>query len=97
MARQCAVTAKKPLVGNKVSHSNIKNKRRWLPNLQVCSFTSELLNQDISLRLSANGIRTVEKRGGIDGFLLSARNSDLTTEALAYKKRLQKAKAKKAA
>jgi large subunit ribosomal protein L28 len=91
------VTGKKPAVGHSVSHSNIKTKRRWLPNLQVCSFPSELLGYALSLRLSSHGIRTVEHRGGIDAFLLSAKNSELTAEARKLKKRLTLAQAKKAA
>lgn len=95
MARTCAVTKKKVLVGNKVSHSNRKTKTRFLPNLQVVSFPSELLGTSVRLRLTANGIRTVEKRGGIDAFLMKAKAVDLTSGLKSVKKRLAAAQARK--
>jgi large subunit ribosomal protein L28 len=63
MARVCLVTGKKPIVGNKVSHSNIKTKRRFLPNLQTKKFFLAEENKWITLKLSAEGIRTINKRG----------------------------------
>ena len=97
MARVCTVTGKKPHFGNKVSHANNKTRRRWQPNLQVCSFPSEIMGKRISLRLTANGIRTVEHNGGIDAWLLSTRPSRLTETALKLRKQLEKAKARKSA
>jgi large subunit ribosomal protein L28 len=90
MARVCNVTGKKPLFGNNVSHANNKSRRRFQPNLQVCSFPSEILGRRISLRLTANGIRTVEHNGGIDGWLLGTRDSKLGPQARTLKKRLLK-------
>ncbi|MBA2328983.1 MAG: 50S ribosomal protein L28 [Bacteroidota bacterium] len=63
MARVCQVTGKTPIGGNKVSHSNIKTKRRFLPNLQTKRFFLAEENKWISLKLSANGIRTINKKG----------------------------------
>jgi large subunit ribosomal protein L28 len=63
MARVCQVTGKKPMTGNKVSHSNIKTKRRFLPNLQTKRFFYAEENRWITLKLSANAIRTVNKNG----------------------------------
>ena len=63
MARVCQVTGKTPMGGNKVSHSNIKTKRRFLPNLQTKKFFFEEENKWITLKLSAKGIRTVNKNG----------------------------------
>jgi len=97
MARVCNVTGKKPHFGNKVSHANNKTRRRWQPNLQVCSFPSEILGKRIKLRLTANGIRTVEHNGGIDAWLLSTRPSRLSDEALKARKQIQKAQAQKKA
>ncbi|MBI1274179.1 MAG: 50S ribosomal protein L28 [Alphaproteobacteria bacterium] len=98
MARQCAVTGKKPHFGNNVSHANNKTRRRWQPNLQQCSFPSEILGTMVPLRLTANGVRTVEHRGGIDAYLLGAKPSELTPVTKKLKKRIEKAqKAKKAA
>ena len=95
MARVCAVNGKKPLFGNNVSHANNKTRRRFQPNLQVCSFPSEILGQRVSMRLTANGIRTVEHNGGLDAWLLGTRDSRLGTDALKIKKRLMKAQGNK--
>lgn len=63
MARVCQVTGKKPMVGNKVSHSNIKTKRRFLPNLQTKRFFFAEEDRWIILKLSADAIRTINKNG----------------------------------
>jgi large subunit ribosomal protein L28 len=63
MARVCQVTGKTPIGGNKVSHSNIKTKRRFLPNLQTKRFFLAEENKWVVLKLSADGIRTINKRG----------------------------------
>ena len=63
MARVCQVTGKKPVSGNKVSHSNIKTKRRFLPNLQTKKFFLAEENKWITLKLSTEGIRTINKNG----------------------------------
>src|ERR1700759_2158790 len=96
MARVCAVSGKKVLFGNKVSHSNRKTRTRFNPNLQRCSFPSEILGTALQLRLTPRGIRTVEKRGGIDAFLLNSKSSALSDELKVLKKRVTGAKAKKA-
>lgn len=93
MARVCSVTRKKPHFGNKVSHANNKTRHRWQPNLQVCSFPSEILGKKVTLRLTANGIRTIEHNGGIDAWLLATRPSRLTDEALKVRKAIQKKQA----
>jgi large subunit ribosomal protein L28 len=63
MARVCQVTGKVPVTGNKVSHSNIKTKRRFLPNLQTKRFYLAEEDKWITLKVSADGIRTINKRG----------------------------------
>jgi large subunit ribosomal protein L28 len=63
MARVCQLTGKKPLTGNRVSHSNIKTKRRFLPNLQTKRFFFTEENRWITLKLSTEGIRTINKLG----------------------------------
>jgi large subunit ribosomal protein L28 len=95
MARTCAVSKTGVLVGNKVSHSNRKTKTRFMPNLQRVSFPSELLDGAVKLRLTPRGIRTVEKRGGIDAYLLNAKTSELDETLLPLKKRVTAAKARK--
>jgi large subunit ribosomal protein L28 len=93
MSRTCDLTAKGPLVGHKVSHSNRKTKRRFLPNLQVVTLTSEKLNKSVSVRVSANALRTVDHRGGLDAFLAKASAADLSPTLKALKKELAKASA----
>lgn len=97
MARRCAVTGKGVLSGNNVSHANNKTRRRFLPNLQESSFFSDVLAAQVRLRLTANGIRTVEHNGGIDSYLLETPDRKLTVETIVIKRRLEKARAKKAA
>jgi len=63
MARVCQVTGKTPISGNKVSHSNIKTKRRFLPNLQTKRFFLTEENKWITLKLTTDGIRAINKRG----------------------------------
>jgi large subunit ribosomal protein L28 len=77
MARVCPLSGKKNLRGNRVSHANNKTKRRFMPNLQNISFLSDVLGSKIQVRLSAHAIRSVEKNGGIDKYLLSACNCSL--------------------
>lgn len=94
MARRCAVTGKGVMFGNNVSHANNKTRRRFLPNLQDTSVLSDALGQSVRLRLSTNAIRTIEHKGGIDAFLLAARDAELGAEARALKRRIEKALAK---
>lgn len=88
MARRCALTGKGAQTGHKVSHSNRKTKRRFLPNLNVVSLVSDALGGTIRLRLSAAGLRSVEHRGGIDAYLAAARADELSLEARRLKKRI---------
>ncbi len=88
MSRRCDLTGKGVQVGHKVSHSNHKTKRRFLPNLVNVSLTSDTLGRQIRLRLSANGLRTVEHNGGIDAYLLSASDADLSPTIRALKKQI---------
>jgi large subunit ribosomal protein L28 len=90
------ITGKGVLVGNNVSHANNKTKRRFLPNLQRTSLLSEALGGAVRLRVSANGIRTVEHNGGIDAFLLGTPDRKLTIEARRLKRRVEAAAARKA-
>jgi len=63
MSRVCDITGKKPAVGNRVSHANNKKRRRFLPNLHVQRFWLEDEKRWVSLRISTNGLRTIEKKG----------------------------------
>ncbi|MBQ7674323.1 MAG: 50S ribosomal protein L28 [Alphaproteobacteria bacterium] len=71
MSKVCPLTGKKVQYGNNVSHSNNRTKRRFMPNLQNVSFLSDKLGQQIRLRLSTSAIRSVEKKGGIDNYLIN--------------------------
>jgi large subunit ribosomal protein L28 len=93
MSRRCAVTGKGVQAGNNVSHSNIKSRRRFLPNLQVNSLMSDLLQQPVRLRLSTHGLRTIEHKGGLDAFLMSTPSAKLPLELRKVKRRMAKAQA----
>jgi large subunit ribosomal protein L28 len=97
MARRCMITGKGVLSGNNVSHANNKTRRRYLPNLQEQSFFSDVLGASIQIRLSTNGIRTIEHNGGLDAFLIGTPNRRLPEEAQSLKRRILRAQAKKAA
>ena len=86
MSRKCSVTGKGPMSGNNVSHANNKSKRRFEINLRETSMLSELLGRMVRLRLSANGIRTIESKGGLDAFLLKAKKEKLDKKTSALKK-----------
>jgi large subunit ribosomal protein L28 len=91
MSRRCELTGKGVLVGHKVSHSNIKTKRRFLPNLANVTLQSEALKQNVRLRVSTNALKSVDHRGGLDAFLMKARDTDLSSRALELKRKVRKA------
>ena len=93
MSRRCELTAKGPLVGHKVSHSNIKTKRRFLPNLCNVTLISDALGRSVRLRVSTNALKTVDHRGGLDAFLLKAKESELSPKAVDLKRQIAKKKA----
>jgi large subunit ribosomal protein L28 len=90
MSRKCELTGKRPLVGHKVSHSNIKTKRRFEPNLVNVTVHSEALGQSFAARLSAAALRSVDKRGGLDAFLAKAKDEDLSARMLKVKRQIAK-------
>lgn len=96
MSRRCELTGVGPLVGNRVSHSNIKTKRRFLPNLAPATVQSEALGQSFRLRITNAALRTLDFRGGLDAFLLGSNDEDLSPRALKIKRQV-KAKLAKAA
>ena len=93
MAKRCQLTGKSVMSGNNVSHANNRTRRRFLPNLQSTSMQSEILNRKVSLRVSTSAMRTVEKHGGLDAFLLQARNAELADEAQQLKREIVAAQA----
>ncbi|TAN73893.1 MAG: 50S ribosomal protein L28 [Magnetospirillum sp.] len=97
MARRCAITGKGVLTGNNVSHANNRTRRRFLPNLQEASMLSDALGHPVRMRVSMNGLKTIEHNGGIDSYLLSIADSKLSAEARRVKKSIQRALASKQA
>jgi len=87
------LTGKGPLVGHRVSHSNIKTKRRFLPNLFNVTMMSDALGRSVKLRVSANAIKSVDHRGGLDAFLLKAKDDELSRKALDLKRQVVKKRA----
>jgi large subunit ribosomal protein L28 len=90
MSRRCELTGKTAQVGHKVSHSNIKTKRRFLPNLLNVTMISDALGRPVRLRVSANALRSVDHRGGLDSFLLKAKDDELSDKALDLKRQIKK-------
>jgi large subunit ribosomal protein L28 len=97
MARRCTLSGKGVLTGNNVSHANNKTRRRFLPNLQSRRLFSETLGETVHLRIAANTLRTIEKHGGIDGFLLQVSSTKLPEELARLKRRIAELQAKRAA
>ncbi len=88
MTKRCQITGKTVMSGNNVSHANNRTRRRFLPNLQHASIQSDILGRKVSLRLSTSAMRTIEKHGGLDAFLMQARNAELADEAKALKREI---------
>jgi len=91
MGRSCALTGKHVQFGHNVAHSNRKTNRRFLPNIQSVSLVSEALGRAIRLNVSTRALRTVQKKGGLDAFLLQTHDDDLPDEALRLKRKVKKA------
>jgi large subunit ribosomal protein L28 len=90
MSRRCELTAKGPQVGHKVSHSNIKTKRRFLPNLVNVTFISDALARNVRLRVSTNALKSVDHNGGLDKYLIKAKADVLSPRALDLKRAIEK-------
>src|ERR1700688_3978436 len=90
MAWRCELTGKSRLIGHRVSHSNMKTKRRFLPNLVNVTLMSDALGRSVRLRISANALKTIDHRGGLDAFLKKAKADDLSPKALDLKRQIAK-------
>jgi large subunit ribosomal protein L28 len=90
MSRVCELTAKGRQVGHNVSHANNKTKRVFLPNLQNVTLMSEVLGRSVRLRVSANGLRSVEHVGGLDNWLIKTRAEKLSDRAQRLKREIKK-------
>jgi large subunit ribosomal protein L28 len=93
MSRRCELTAKGPQVGHRVSHSNIKTKHRFLPNLCNVTFISDVLGRNVRLRVSTNALKSVDHNGGLDAYLMKAKADLLSPRALELKRQIEKKKA----
>jgi large subunit ribosomal protein L28 len=91
MARRCELTGKGVMTGNNVSHALNRTRRRFLPNLVNVTLISDVLGRSVKLRVSANALRTVEHRGGLDAFLIKAPESELSPTAQGLRKEIRAA------
>lgn len=82
------------MVGHKVSHSNMKTKRRFLPNLLNVTMMSDALGRSVRLRVSANALKSVDHRGGLDAFLLHAKKDTLAPRVRDLKREIEKKQVK---
>lgn len=81
MSRRCELTGVGPMIGHLVSHSNIKTKRRYLPNLQDVTLASESLGQGFRLRIAVSALRSVDHNGGLDNFIIKADPTKMSDRA----------------
>ncbi len=97
MARRCELTGKGVLAGNNVSHAHNKTRRRFLPNLHDKALLSEALGRMVRLKVSTSAIRTVERHGGLDNYLLKTSDDRLSQDARRIKRQVRNALAANAA
>ena len=97
MAKKCEHCGKTPQTGHHVSHSNIKTKRRFLPSLKTVKVTSDALGQTFSLRISNAALRTLDYKGGLDAFIVKARDEQLSIAAQRIKRQVRAKLAEQAA
>lgn len=93
MSRRCELTGKGVLSGNNVSHANNRTKRVFRPNIQTVNLASESLDRIVSLKVSMHALKTVDRKGGLDAFLLRAKDTELSARALRLKKQVVKRQA----
>ena len=91
MSKRCMLTGTGPRAGRNVAHSNVKTNRRFNPNLQRVHLQSDALNRSVPLRITTRALRTVQKHGGLDPFLLRTDDRKLAPEALKLKRSVRKA------
>ena len=95
MVKKCDITNVKPMTGNNVSHAKNRTKRKFFPNLNNVTLTSEVLGRDFQLKVSASALRTINKVGGLDPFLKKAAIDNLSSNAMKIKKDIEKIEVKK--
>jgi large subunit ribosomal protein L28 len=92
MARVCDLTGTKPFSGNKVSHSNIKTRTKWMPNLKDKRYTIPELSKTVTLKLSTRAIRTIDKLGGISQAIMKAKTEKMSEKTLKLRNEIKKAR-----
>ena len=90
MSKVCEISGKRPMTGNNVSHANNRTKRRFIPNLQNVKFYSGALQKYINLNITVKTMKTVEKNGGLDSYLIKTSNKNLADTAIKIKKQILK-------
>jgi len=97
MSRRCELSGVGPAVGNNVSHAKNRTRRRFLPNLCDVSLASEILGQTYKLRIAAKTLRSVDHIGGLDAYLMKAKDDNLSIRAMKIKRALKKKQTAEAA
>jgi large subunit ribosomal protein L28 len=97
MTRRCELTGKLPMSGNLRSHAENKTKRTFRPNLCDVTLISDTLQRKVRLRISAHALKTVERRGGLDAFLMKAGDEELSMRCQKLKREVKKARMEQAA
>jgi large subunit ribosomal protein L28 len=97
MTRRCELTGKGPMSGNLRSHAENKTRRVFRPNLVDVTLISDALQRKVRLRVSANALKTVERTGGLDAFLLKAKDDILSDRCLRLKRDIKKVNSEQAA
>lgn len=91
MARRCELTGKGVQAGNNVSHAKNRNRRRFLPNVQEVRLLSDSLGRSFRMKVSAAALRSVEHNGGLDNYLMGAKDTVLSLQARRMKRDVLKA------
>ena len=92
MARVCDLNGTKPFSGNKVSHSNIKTRTKWMPNLKDKRYMIPELAKTVTLKLSTRAIRTIDKLGGISQAIMKAKEDKVSPKVLKLRGDIKKAR-----
>lgn len=93
MSRTCELSGKKPMSGQLRSHAENKTKRTFRPNLCSVTLISDALKRKVRLKISAHALRSVEHRGGLDAYLIEARDEQLSARCQRLKRDIVKARA----
>ena len=96
MTRRCELTGKLPMSGQLRSHAENKTKRTFRPNLCEVTLISDALQRKVRLRISAHALKSVEQRGGLDAFLMKAKEEDLSQRCRKLRREVKKAQSEEA-